>query len=299
MKSDLFATGNSLVMEEECMLNPPQPYWEQEPNDSGTLVSCIQSLTFLTQILRHDNTGSMCTGAREQIKHVIERTALWSSEKGSVRDHAIALLSEIEVDSKKRACFIDEATLFGLMTTLQGLQKFIQSESSKVTIISSNHEPLINRAIDMLSHILRSTISIARTRGGNYRKAVSGMIAAKVSSASIAVEAKNILDVCQYQKSLYGVNTLHFVQTAQLISELILIEIACSDSSDFAQFDVLASFLMYPDSEIVKACCAAISNSLRSEGKLTSPERVELSSQDHFVTYQCDSCKGKSHENQI
>ena len=290
LKTISFSSGDYGVTK-DIPLQSTKHFCVQEQGVKVILVSCIQSLRFLTEMLGNSNMGSLSSGSRDVIKHIIEQTALDTCEKGSLRDQTILFLSEVERDEVKRAFFIDEATLRGSICVLQGLGKFILAEFSSVNSISSKHETMICRALQILDLILDSTIAIARTRRGNYRKAILTIIAEKVSRSSIAIEGKKILDFCTYLKSLHGVNTLNLVKPTQLVSELILMEIAVSDLNEFAQFDALAEYLMCADSEIVKACCTAITNALGGEENKASPDRTELSCQDHFVTYQCDSCK--------
>lgn len=260
---------------------------KEEPS-SEVLVACIQSLTFLTQIMGGQN--ALSAGSRDTISHIIQQTALDSAEKGTLRDQTIEFLSEAEGDVAKRTFMIDEATLHGLMSALQDLGKYLRTEFANVDVVSPKQEAVVNRAIQMLVQILNSTISIARTRGGNYRKVITELISTKACQ-SMAVEGKKILDHCQFLKTLHGAN-LKLVLPAQVVSELILVEIACSDSTNFAQFDTLSEYLVVDSAEIVKACCFAISNAIgNSVNKMNniSPEK-DLSSEAGIITYQCDAC---------
>ena len=259
---------------------------------SEVLVSCIQSLTYLTQIMGQNKMGSLSVGSRVTISHIIQQTALDSPGVGTLRDQTIEFLREAEADVPKRMFLVDEATVRGLMSSLQGLGKYLRTEFANVDLVLPKQEAVINRAIGMLVHILTSAIAIAQRRGGNYRRVVNEMIAEKTCQAtiSIALEGKKMLDYCQYLKALHGAN-IKLVQPAQLVSKLILMEIACSDSTDFAQFDTLAEYLMVDSTEIVKSCCCAISSAIGEANKIdnTSPEK-ELASEAGIITYQCDAC---------
>ena len=231
--------------------------------------------------------------SRDTIQGIIQQTALDPIMKGTLRNQTIELLSEAEGDVAKRTFLIDKATLHGLMSAIQGLWKYIQTDFN-VDIVSTKQEALMNRAINMFLHILNTTISIAQTRGGNYRRVITEMIAEKACQVSIALEAKNILDFCQYLKTLQGAN-IKLLEPARLVSELILMEIACSDSNDFASFDTLAEYLCVDSKEIVTAACSAISSTVkggrgRGEGNKTRSKISHPEKELAYVTYQCDAC---------
>ncbi|KAL7543894.1 hypothetical protein ACHAXR_013387, partial [Thalassiosira sp. AJA248-18] len=265
-----------------------QSYCVQEQPSSDRLVPCIRMLQSLTQICQ--NKMGMSAGSRDTVSRIIQQTALDSGEKGTLRDQTIEFLSEAEADATKRTYLIDNATLRGLMSALQGLGKFLRTEFASVDLVSPEQEPMINCAIDMLLHILSLTISIVRTRGGNYRKVVTEMIAEKACQVSMALEGKKVLDYCQYLKTLHGAN-LKLSQPARLVSEIILMEIACSDSKDFAQFDTLAEYLVVDSAEIAKACCSAISSAIGgAEGNKISSSSTSPEKELAYITYQCDAC---------
>ncbi|KAL9190922.1 hypothetical protein ACHAXT_000628 [Thalassiosira profunda] len=261
----------------------------EEPPTSEILISCVRSLTCLTQTIGQ-NMSSSSGGAIETIGKVLQQTSLDSDEKGTLRDQAIAFLSEAEGDAAKRALLIDDNTLRGLMSALRSLDAFLRSEFNDVDVTSQTQETKLNCAIEMLVRILSSTITIAQTRGGNYKKVITDMIAEKACEASMALEGKKVLDYLQYLKALHGAN-IKLDQPARMVSELVLMEIACSDSKEFAQFETLAEYLVVDSNEIVKACCSAISNAIGdAEGNTASPSNPILDKELAYVTYQCDAC---------
>mmetsp|Transcript_5230 Transcript_5230/g.11836 ORF Transcript_5230/g.11836 Transcript_5230/m.11836 type:complete len:3618 (-) Transcript_5230:38-10891(-) len=289
LRSDLDGGGRA---REEMLPKFSQSYCLQDQPSSEVLVSCIQSLTFLTQIMGQSKMDSLSAGSRETISRIIQQTALDFAERRTLRDQTIEFLSEAEGDVAKRTFLIDEATLRGLMSALQGLGKYLRAEFVNVDIVSPKQEAMINHGIEMLLHILTSTVSIARTRGSVYRTSITGMIAEKACQVSMALEGKKILDFCRYLKAVHGAN-LKLAQPAQLLSELLLLEIAISDSADFAQFDTLSDYLYDMDSEIVKACCSAISNVIGNHEvkkiNNSNPEK-DIISESGIITYQCDAC---------
>lgn len=264
------------------------------------LVTCIQSLTFLTQITGRTKMGPLTAETTATISQIIQDTALESAKEGTLRDQTIQFLCEADGDGEKVTFLIDEATLRGLMSLLQSLGKYLRNEFANVDIVSPKQEIMINRAIDILVHVLTSTITIARERGDNYSDIIAALIAEKSCQVSMSLEGKKIIDLCQYFKAMLGA-TIKLYQPAQLVSELMLVEIACSAAKPItagsyciAQFDTLSEYLIVDSIDIVKACCAAISNAvggadIKRISNIPSPER-ELSNEVGIITYQCDSC---------
>jgi len=292
LKSDLFSTGDNTILADLNLHKDKHFPSFYEPGNTQTLVSCLQALTFMTQFLNKERLGApFCESIRENMKNIIQQTALGPSERGSLRSHAIALLTQIEVNPVERMIIIDEAILHGLMFSMQDLQHFIQTGLSKSSALSRNQETEINGPVNVLSQILRTAISIARKRGGNYRKSISRIIKSNLSKASLAVEAKNVLDSCMRSKSCHEKDNSRFHEAGKLLSELILIEIACSDSTEYAQFDSLESLLMCSDQNFVKGCCDCVMVALRSNDNGVGREHGGLHSPSNYVTYQCDSCK--------
>jgi E3 ubiquitin-protein ligase UBR4 len=289
--------GNS---KEESLLNSMKRYFQEQ---NSNLVTYIQTLTCLTQITGRTNTSPLSSESKETISNIIQQTALESAEEGSLRHQTIEFLSEAEGDIEKRTYLIDEATLSGIMSLLQNLTKYLQTEYEDADIISSKEEVTINRAIEMLIIILSSTITIARVRGSNYMDIISSLIEKKSWLASLALEGKRILDLLQYFKAMLGAN-LNLFQPAQLVSELMLLELACSTAAHvtaplncIAQFDTLSEYLVVDSFEIIKACCAAISTAIGSADtkrssslSIPSSERELSGEGGGIITYQCDSC---------
>jgi len=289
--------GNS---KEESLLNSMKRSVQEQ---NSNLVAYIQTLTCLTQITGRTKTSPLSSESKETISNIIQQTALESAEEGSLRHQTIEFLSEAEGDIEKRTYLIDEATLSGIMSLLQNLTKYLQTEYEDSDIISSKEEVTINRAIEMLIIILSSTITIARVRGSNYMDIISSLIEKNSWQTSLALEGKRILDLLQYFKAMLGAN-LNLFQPAQLVSELMLLELACSTAAHvtvplncITQFDTLSEYLVVDSFEIIKACCAAISTAIGSadtkrSGTLSIPSSErELSGEGGgIITYQCDSC---------
>lgn len=289
--------GNS--KEESLLISMKRSVQEQNSH----LVTYIQTLTSLTQITGRTNTSLLSSESKETMSNIIQQTALELAEEGSLRHQTIEFLSEAEGDIEKRIYLIDEATLSGIMSLFQNLMKYLQTEYEDADIISSKEEVAINRAIEMLIIILSSTITIARVRGSNYMDITSSLIEKKSWQASLALEGKRILDLLQYFKAMLGAN-INLFQPAQLVSELMLLEFACSTAAHvtaplncIAQFDTLSEYLVVDSFEIIKACCAAISTSIGSADtkqssmlSIPSCERGVSGEGGGIITYQCDSC---------
>jgi hypothetical protein len=102
---------------------------------------------------------------------------------------------------------------------------------------------------------------------------------------------------------MLGAN-LNLFQPAQLVSELMILELACSTAAHvtaplncIAQFDTLSEYLVVDSFEIIKACCAAISTAIGSADtkrssslSIPSSERELSGEGGGIITYQCDSC---------
>ena len=253
---------------------------------TGMLLSSIQSLTSLGRFLGHDTMESLSADRRGILKNIIERTALDESKEGSLRDRTIVLLNEIESDTAARQYFIDEATLRGSIVSLDRVHSFIEAA------LLTDSEPskkvgLVHHCVELLCMCLHSAISIARVRGENYKKAVLDIIADGLATVSPATKSKQILDLCRAGNT----EDLDFFQSTHLVTELVLLEIAGSDSVAFANFGTLTDLLRSSDSEVVRACCNAVSDIVVGECTEVTPEKPDTASQDHFITYQCDSCK--------
>ena len=177
------------------------------------------------------------------------------------------------------------------MSLLRGLGLYLLTDFANVNLLTPQQEEVIQRVICMLVQILSSTTVIARARRGNYDKVVSEkMIAENVCEMSMALEGKKIIDFCLHLKAMFGA-ALRLGRPTYIVSELMLIEIPRSKSG-FAQFDALAEFLVSDSTEVIKACCSAVSgvigiSDVCPSDIITSSER-ELSTMP--VVYKCDSC---------
>lgn len=267
---------------------------EEPPNhrmqSDSILVSCIQSMTYLTQITGQSNVGSLSAESEETICRIIQQTALESPENGTLREQVIEFLSEAEADVEKRTIFIDGATMRGLLSSLQSLGLYLLTQFANIDMITPKQEDVINRAIDMLVRILTSTITIARERPDNYIDVMSSMIAKNLCQVSMALEGKRALDFCLHLKAMFGA-ALRLGRPTQIVSKLMLMEMS-SSKSGFAQFDALAEFLVADSTEITKACCSAISDVIgySDVSKSTAITSYEKEQSIMPVMYQCDSC---------
>ena len=277
---------------------PKLPTLPNSVPEKSILVPCIQSLTFLTQIMGHGKENSLSTGGRDTLSQIIRQTALDSSvelEKSGLRYQSIEFLKKAESDVEKGTFLIDEATLCGLVTSLKGLGDYLRTEFEHGDIVSTKQEATINRVIEMLLHILHSAVSIAQVRGGNYRQVITRMITDKICQVSMALEGKKVLDYCQNLKAVFGAN-IKLARPAKLVSELMLMEIACTDGNNFAGFNTLAEYLTHSSNEIVKACTSAISCTIggsevsNESGNNSSADKELPRTESGVITYQCDSC---------
>ena len=112
----------------------------------------------------------------------------------------------------------------------------------------------------MLLLIMNSTMKIVQKRGHNYRKIISKLIADKSCESSIALISKGIIGFVQSLEATHGAQP-KLSSPVALNSRLILMEMACSNSDDFAQFKVLEEYFSL-DSDMVKSCCAAMRSTI-------------------------------------
>lgn len=259
------------------------------PSDSE-MGDYIQSVTYLTQITGQHTIDSLSEGSAETISRVIQQTAFECAENGLVQKRVLEFLNEAEANEENRTLFIDKATLRGLMSLLQELGMYLLDEFVNVDILTPQQEEVIQRAIDMLVRTLSSMITIAQARPGNYFQIVSEMMAEKLCQMSMALEGKRIIDFFLHLRAMFG-GVIRVGRPIQIVSELMLIEIPRS-MSDFAAFEALAEFLVSDYTEVIKACCSAVSNVILQTDvctidNITSSERVQSTMP---VVYKCDSC---------
>lgn len=155
---------------------------------------------FLAKILGEDKASFLSSSNSDVMKHVLEKTALDSSECGpegeTLRSSTLTLLKEVVHDDSERSRFFDSSTVRGLTTTLMGLANFLKdyvsSMSTGQTLLKK--EAVLHRAMKLLVQIIKTSSDIARTSGDNYKAAISSLIKEGASKASIAIEAKRIVD---------------------------------------------------------------------------------------------------------
>jgi hypothetical protein len=250
------------------------------------LIPCVQSLASLVKIVGRSNDALNSSSpnldqASSIVKSVLERTAL--DQSCEERKEALILLSEAERDAVKRTHFEDESTVRGLLVQLQSLDKFFRAEYDGEDEIMPEQEVVINRGIKMLLLIMNSTMKIVQKRGHNYRKIISKLIADKSCESSIALISKGIIDFVQSLETTHGAQP-KLSSSVALNSKLILMEMACSNSDDFAQFKVLEEYFTL-DSDIVKSCCAAMRSTITGgDNNSDTPKAIAPSSPEKEFT---------------
>lgn len=268
------------------------------------LVPCFQSLTSLVKIVSGSDDALNSTSpnldqASSIVKSVLELTAL--DQSSDERKEALTLLSEAERDAMRRTNVEDESTVRGLLVQLQNLEKFFRAEYENEDEIKPQQDVTIERGMSMLLLIMNSTMKIVMRRGHNYRKIVSKLIEEKSCESSIALISKGIIDFVQTLEATHGAQP-NLSSSVALNSKLILMEMACSNSDDFAQFKIIEEYFSL-DSEIVKSCCAAMRSTITGGDNGTSkvipppsPEK-EFTSEGYVVsrTLLLNQCLGHCH----
>ncbi len=227
------------------------------------LVPCFQSLTSLVKIVSGSDDAMNSTSpnldqATSIVKNVLELTAL--NQSCDERKEALTLLSEAERVVTKRTNVEDESTVRGLLLQLQNLEKFFRAEYENEDEIKPQQDVIIERGMSMLLLIMNSTMKIVQRRGHNYRKIISRLIEEKSCESSIALISKSIIDFVQTLEATHGAQP-NLSSSVALNSKLILMEMACSNSDDFAQFKIIEEYFSL-DSEVVKSCCAAMRSTI-------------------------------------
>jgi hypothetical protein len=249
------------------------------------LVPCIQSLTSLVKTVGRSNDALNSTSpnldqASSILNSILERTVL--DQSCVERKEALILLSEAESDAVKRTNFEDESTVRGLLVQLQNLDKFFRAEYNGEDEITPEQEVIINRGIKMLLLIMNSTMKIVQKRGHNYRKIISKLIADKSCESSIALISKGIIGFVQSLEATHGAQP-KLSSPVALNSRLILMEMACSNSDDFAQFKVLEEYFSL-DSDMVKSCCAAMRSTITGGDNSDASNAISPSSPEKEFT---------------
>ncbi len=227
------------------------------------LVPCFQSLTSLVKIVSGSDDALKSTypnldQASSIVKSVLELTPL--DESCEERKEALTLLSEAERDAMRRTNVEDESTVRGLLVQLQHLEKFFRTEYENEDEIKPQQDVIIERGMSMLLLIMNSTMKIVQRRGHSYRKIITKLIEEKSCESSIALISKGIIDFVQTLEATHGAQP-KLSSSVALNSKLILMEMACSNSDDFAQFKVIEQYFSL-DSEIVKSCCVAMRSTI-------------------------------------
>ena len=242
------------------------------------LVPCLQSLTNLFKLSsRSDDALNFSSlnldQASKVAKSVLERTAL--NQSFEERKEALVLLSVAERDVAQRVKIEDESTVRGLLMQLQSLDEFLRAEFDGEDEINTEQESLIDRGIEVLLLIMSFTTKIVQKRGQNYRKIMSKLILDKTCESSIAMISKGVIDFLQTLEVLDGGHPC-LSSSVAINSKLILNEMACSNSDDFAQFKVLEEYLSL-DSDLVKSCCTAMRSTITGGDKIDSFKAVATS----------------------
>jgi len=227
------------------------------------LSPCIQSLTSVIKIVGgSDAAANLASQNLDRtssiVRSVLERTAM--DEASKERKEALNLLREAERDAVKRMNFEDESTLRGLLTQLQSLDKFFRSRYDTDDEIEPDQEAILNRGVKMLLLIMNSAMKIVQKRGHSYRKIMSKLIADKCCESSIALLSKSVIDFALSLETSHGAHP-KLSSAVALNSKLILTEMACSNSDEFAQFKALEEYFLL-DPDIVKSCCTAMRSTI-------------------------------------
>lgn len=266
-----------------------------QSNESSSLLHSCQALSHLCEI-----SGGRKNALADEwgfLRELVEETALDSSNL--VRDSVQNLLKNFEPDDQSRSSFLDECILSGCSRTVSRSKNASESFAMEGDDDGHAEKNYQQKAIgSLIRDSLQVALRIANERPINYLKTMTNVIERDLASASLAVEASEVLisefaEVEEFQDIING---------SEGVIELSLIELAIelntiTDSThgkQFASFKTVQNFLELGNADFVKRTCDAISKFCSKHGK------AERESSDHQglfslillarVAYQCDGC---------
>lgn len=258
-----------------------------ETNDcASTLALKTRILSFLYQLVGARVNQETPEG--KSLKHLIRSTAL--NDDRSVRDNVVDLLEKVETNPDLRQKFLDEGTLLGIASTLQG----VSNNFRHVEVNDLDAKYLGKKLKTLLDASLQSAISIALSRPQNYVSATETFSSDGLSSTSIALDASDIL--------LYATKAgIAYQDVLENIVHLVLAEVSIgkffkeSSKCSFATFDIISKMLKLERQDVVERCCDAVRSFVDAYSPSVNSQVADLfNSADPDlsapIAYQCDSC---------
>jgi hypothetical protein len=226
----------------------------------------------------------------ESLQRLIQVTALDAEREGSVRNHVVELLKELESDPHAMQVLLDKGTLQGICNVLKDLDAVVRDFQDTCTGKDSSNvngqgimvitDRLGSKILARVNDCLMAAGAIVKERPSNYKNAVESLIAAKTTGSSIALHSKNLVEVCK--------NCPGAVTTTSKLVELTLHEILAAsiehrtqNDGSLATLETLSDILRSSSQDIVKSCCDMVANVVKNLKDV--PTQVLL--------HQCDCCR--------
>ncbi len=229
---------------------------------------CRQSLDTSILVISHlfqllgGASGLWSKISEDSLQRLIQVTALDSNTKGSVRNHVIEMLKEVETDSSAMQMLLDKGTIQGICNTLKDLESIL----AKVHVMDPDSVPISpciwDKMLVKVNSCLVAAIAIVKERPSNYKHAIECFIASKTARSSIALYSKEFVMKC-------GDSSLATLTASKLV-ELIIHEAMSNSVNDvscavrnFAGLDAISEMLSLPVENIVKQCCTTVAKVLK------------------------------------
>ncbi len=259
---------------------PRHSFEDDVGNSRKSLGASIVIISHALQLLG-GTSGLLSSISEESLQRLIQVTALDPNEKGSVRNHVIELLKELESDPHTMQTLLDKGTLQGICNVMKDLSLVMKdiseatSDEAKSQIQSITND-VCEKVLGKVNHCLSASIAIIKERPLNYKNAIESLIATGGASSSVAIQASQFVEKCE--------NCPMVVDTSSKLVELVMLEMLSNPSDQavkavrsFASIEMLAVFLRSTNQRVVENCCETIANVLKH-----IPSEVML--------HKCDCC---------
>jgi hypothetical protein len=278
----LFPIARKKLTPSDSTLRPS--FGDDVGNSRKSLGASIVIISHALQLLG-GASGLLSNISEESLQRLIQVTALDPNEKGSVRNHVIELLKELESDPHTMQMLLDKGTLQGICNVLKDLDSVMiditasidaTDESSNQNHSSAIPDDLSGKILRKVNHCLSASIAIVKERPMNYKLAIESLIASKRASSSIALHATKFVEKCED----CGI----VVDTSSKLVELTMHEILSNpgdqtarSARSFANIEMLTVMLRSSNQSVVENCCETIAHVLKD-----LPAEVML--------HKCDCC---------
>jgi len=251
-----------------------------------SLDTCIVVISHIFQLMG-GASGLSSSISEDSLQRLIQVTALDSDKEGSVRNHVIELLKELESDPHAMQMLLDKGSLQGICNVLKDLESVTTDiintttsgkEDEELNTSESIPDHLSEKILMKVNECLLAATAIVKERPGNYKNAIESLITSNNTRSSIALHSKTFIEKCQVCTTV--------AETASRLVELTIHE-TMSNSDDqmskstqsFAGLETLAGILGSPNQSIVQKCCETVAKVLK-----------DLQEAQVLLQFRCDCC---------